>query len=294
MNWQRALIKSRVKLNEPLAGKTTFHIGGTAKIFIEPRDAGDLRLLIKLLKKDRMPYRLIGAGSNLLVSDKGVAAAVIRLSAPYFKRIDRKGNSLSAASGLMLSGLIRSAQGFGLSGLEFLAGIPGTLGGALAMNAGAWGASIGELAQEVEVLDASGRFRTLRKKNLKFSYRHSNLAEYIILGATLKLAKGTKARIAEQIKKYLEYRRLNQDNSLPNAGCVFRNPQGNSAGKLIDLCGLKGKSVGGACVSSRHANFILNKGDARAKDVLKLMEMIKNKVKVKFSVVLEPEIKIWD
>jgi UDP-N-acetylmuramate dehydrogenase len=217
----------------------------------------------------------------------------LHLNQPVFKSISYRGNAIEAGSGLMLGQLILAAKNRGLSGLEFLAGIPGTLGGALVMNAGAWGRSISEIVEKVRVMDYNGTIKILERKEIKFAYRRSSLARYIILSARLKLAKKSKKEIAESIKQFLQCRRNTQDVSSPNAGCVFKNPAGKSAGKLIDLCGLKGKRIGGACVSQRHANFILNKGNAGSGDVLKLMSLIRKRVKAQFKVNLEPEIKIW-
>jgi UDP-N-acetylmuramate dehydrogenase len=181
-----------------------------------------------------------------------------------------------------------------LAGLEFLAGIPGTVGGALAMNAGAWGRSIGELVEKATVMDYNGDIEVLTKKQMKFSYRNSSLQKYIILNIYLKLKKKNKRIINEKITGYLAQRRNSQDNSLPNAGCIFKNPSERiSAGRLIDLCGLKGRNIGDAFISLRHANFVLNKGNARARDVLKLMELAKREVRKKYRINLEPEIKIW-
>jgi len=292
MNWRKEL-KGKVKTLESLSRHTTFQIGGRAEFFIEPRDTSDLKLLITQAKRYRMPVLVIGAGSNILVSDKGIKAIVLHLNSPFFKRTSYGRNYLEVGSGLMLGQLILDAKNHGLSGLEFLAGIPGTVGGALAMNAGAWGRNIADTVQSVSVMDCHGKPKTLAKGKIKFGYRKSSLARYIILSARLRLAKKTKKEINVSIKKSLEYRRTAQDTSAPNAGCIFKNPLGKSAGRLIDLCGLKGEKIGGACVSERHANFILNQDNASSGDVLKLMGLIKKRVKGKFRVTLEPEIKIW-
>jgi UDP-N-acetylmuramate dehydrogenase len=293
MNWQKGLIRGKIKFKEPLRDKTTFKIGGSAKFFIEPKDIEDLKLLINLLKRDKIPHLVMGAGSNLLISDKGVKAAVIRLNAPYFGKITKRSNCLNVGSGLALNQLLRIAKENSLSGVEFSAGIPGTVGGAVMMNAGAGDRSFGDLVKEVKVMDYDGRIKVLRKKDIKFTYRKSSLAGYIILSAALELTKGNKEKINKEIKKFLEYRRNSQDKTLPNAGCIFKNPKGESTGRLIDLCGLKGKTIGDACISRIHANFILNKGNAKAEEVLKLMDLIRKKVKSRFNINLQPEIKIW-
>ncbi|HTZ11621.1 MAG TPA: hypothetical protein VMD04_04525, partial [Candidatus Margulisiibacteriota bacterium] len=170
---------------------------------------------------------------------------------------------------------------------------PGSVGGALAMNAGSWGRSILELTNKVRVLDYGGREIIIPKQKIKYSYRKSSLAKYIILGADFKLKKNSPAAIGSSIKGYLKRRRASQDNSYPNAGCIFKNPPGESAGRLIDLCGLKGRTCGGALISPKHANFILNAKGAGSADVLKLIQLAKKMVKDKFNIKLCPEIKIW-
>lgn len=292
MNWWKEL-RGRVKLNEPLENYTTLKIAGRAKFFIEPKDINDLKLLLSLLRRYKIPLRIIGAGSNILVSDKGVDAAVIRLDSPYFNRLSLKNGYLEVGSGVGLNEVVLATQRRGLSGVEFLAGIPGTIGGALAMNAGIPQANIAQTVKDITVMDYYGNIKTLNKKDIKFSYRSSHLSRYIILSARLKLVKKNKRKIKDEINKYLNYRHITQDLSLPSCGCIFKNPRGDSAGRLIDLCGLKGKRIGDAFVSLKHANFILNLGNAKAGDVFKLMDLIKKKVKKRFNVTLEPEIKIW-
>ena len=292
MNWWKSL-KGKVKLQEPLKKHTAFKIGGPAKYFIEPNDIRDLKLLLNLLKRYKIPFWVMGAASNILVSDNGIYGAVLRLSSPYFKKVVLKDNSFTLGSGVLLNQVVLSAQRYGLSGVEFLAGIPGTLGGALIMNAGIPEKNIGELVEAVTVIDYNGKIKALSGRDIKFGYRISNLSKYIILSASIKLVKKKRQVIQDNIKRYLDYRRLRQDLSRPSAGCVFKNPLGYSAGKLIDLCGLKGRRIKDAYISKRHANFILNLGKAKAKDVCKLMGLIKKEVKRKFNITLEPEIKIW-
>lgn len=292
MNWWKGL-KGKVLLNEPLNKHTTFKIGGPAKFFIRPKDPGDLKLLIERARRYKVPVLLIGAGSNVLANDLGVKAVVIKLDAPSFRKIVIKGNCLEAGSGIMLRQLVETAKQRDLGGLEFLAGIPGTVGGALVMNAGAWEKSIAGLVEKVKVMDYRGNIKVLNKKQIKFGYRSSGLGKYIVLGVSLKLAKKNKKEINDRIKEYFRRRLSQQDNTLPNAGCIFKNPAGESAGRLIDLCGLKGKKTGGALISRRHANFILNQGDASAHDVLRLMDIARKRVSKEFSFTLQPEIKIW-
>ena len=294
MNWWRNL-KGRIRLAELLKNHTTFKIGGPAKFFIEPQDPNDLRLLLSLVKRYNLSLFVIGRGSNLLISDKGINGVVLRLNAPYFKKLSYRDNYLNAGSGVLLSRVVLFTQDHGLSGAEFLAGIPGTVGGALAMNAGIARKikNIGDLVETVTVLDYNGKIKTLHKKDIEFGYRRSSLSKYIILGTSIRLVKENKKKIIERIKKYINYRKSTQDLSKPSAGCIFRNPTGHSAGRLIDLCGLKGKRVGDAGVSLKHANFILNLENAASRDVIKLMDCIRKKVNNKFNINLTPEIKIW-
>lgn len=272
---------------------TTFKIGGPAKYYLEPRDIRQLKLLLKAAKRYKIPVLVIGAGSNILAADQGLEAAVLRLAATVFKKISGRNNNLTVASGVTLSRLLSLCRQRGLAGLEFLAGIPGTLGGALAMNAGIPQKNIADLVEDVRVMDYNGKITTLKKKEIKFGYRSSGLAKYIILNARLRLTKADKRQVKERIENYLRLRRAAQDNRRPSAGCVFKNHQGLSAGRLIDLCGLKGKRIGGASICGRHANFILNLGAARARDVLRLMDLARAEVKKKFNITLEPEINIW-
>ncbi|PIP18778.1 MAG: UDP-N-acetylenolpyruvoylglucosamine reductase [Candidatus Omnitrophica bacterium CG23_combo_of_CG06-09_8_20_14_all_41_10] len=292
MSWQKEL---RVKTNQPLKAKTTLKIGGPAEFFSEPKGLAELKLLINKAKENNLPVSVIGAGSNLLISGRGVKGLLIKLNSPYFKKISLKDNYIEAGSGAMLLKLIQFAKRRPLSGIEFLAGIPGTLGGALAMNAGCWGKNIGDLVKEVKVMDYKGSVRKLTKREIKFSYRKSGLGNYIILSAVLKLKKESAKVINRNIKDYILKRRNSQDLTFPNAGCIFKNPASLSrgAGELIELCGLKGRRIGGASISIKHANFILNKGNANAEDVLRLMRLVRERVKKKFKVTLEPEIKIW-
>jgi UDP-N-acetylmuramate dehydrogenase len=292
MNWQKEF-PDNIKINEPLRDKTTFKIGGPAKFFLEPKSMGDLKRIVILARNHKMPILVLGRGSNVLVNDAGVKGIILRLNSSSFKKVFFKKNHVEAGSGLDLKQLIQETRRQGLSGMEFLTGIPGTVGGALAMNAGAWGKNIGDLVKAVKVMDYKGKLKILRRNQIKFGYRKSGLAKYIILGARFNLVKEGAEKIIENLNKYLAFRRNSQDNSFPNAGCIFKNPNGKSAGKLIDLCGLKGRSIKDAFVSGIHANFILNRGSASAKDVLKLINLVRKEVKKKFKVTLEPEIKIW-
>jgi UDP-N-acetylmuramate dehydrogenase len=301
MNWWEEL-KGKVKLGEPLKAHTTFKIGGAAKFFIEPKDIDDLKLLLNLLKRYKIPFLIIGAGSNILASDKGVNAAVVSLNSAYFKKIRFKNGYLEVGSGTCLSQLIFAAERRGLAGLEFLIGIPGTVGGALVMNAGISEKlkikglkvkNIGELVIDVTVIGRRGNVETIDKNKIRFGYRSSDLSKYIILGCCIKTTKKSRKEINKTIDRCLNYRLATQGLNWASAGCVFKNPSGDSAGRLIDLCGLKERKIGDAYISLKHANFILNRGNARSEDVFKLMDLMRKAVRDKFNIRLEHEIKIW-
>jgi UDP-N-acetylmuramate dehydrogenase len=292
MLWPKSLSRE-IKTKTNLARFTSFKIGGQAEYFFEPKNLKSLQQVLVFAKQAAKPVFILGAGSNILVSDAGLAGLVIRLSGKLFRKCSVQGSYVVAGGGLKLNALLVFLKKNNLSGLEFMAGIPGTLGGSLAGNAGAWGSSIGELVKTAGVLDYNGKLKTLAGKQLKFAYRKSNLNNYIIIWVRLKTQAASKKVIAAKLKQYLLQRKQSQGNRLPNAGCIFKNPVGGSAGRLIDSCGLKGKARGQAVISQDHANFILNTGHAGSRDVLSLMELMQEKVKERFKINLEPEIKIW-
>jgi len=292
MIWPKSLNK-QIETKVKLARLMSFKVGGPAEFFLEAADIAGLKEALVWARRKKVPVFILGAGSNILASSSGLNGLVIKLGGEFFKHVYRDGEYLEAGAGIHLNQLMLYTKNNALSGLEFLAGIPGTLGGALAGNAGAWGKSVGELAEEVRVLDYRGNPELLSAKDLKFSYRKSNLNKYVIISARLKLRPGNKNTIGSRIKKYLLQRNKTQGSKLPNAGCIFKNPAKLSAGKLIDACGLKGSSKGRAIISGVHANFILNKGNADSNDILLLMDLMRKKVKERFKINLEPEIKIW-
>lgn len=296
MKWSKGL-KGKLKFKEPLAKYTSFKIGGEASILFEPQGINDLLICLRHAKKHKIPYLVIGNGTNLLIQDKGFKGIAIRLVSPFFKNISLKNNIVTVGAGAGINDLIRFLLKSKLSGYEFLAGIPATIGGALAMNAGVTlegkRFSICDIVDKVKVLNKRGKVLILSKRKIRFSYRKSNLRRYIILEAQLKLNKKKDKNINNRIKDYLSLRRQRQDYSKPNAGCIFKNPSVYlSAGALIDRCGLKGRRCGGAIISKKHANFILNFNRAKASDVIKLMGIIKKKVKNSFDIKLREEIKI--
>ena len=297
MSWSKNL-KKRARFSEPLRKHTAFKIGGPAKLFLRPLTLRKLRELIKDYRRSAKKVLILGAGSNLLVSDQGIDAAVVKLDAADFTKIKKAGDLVEAGAGKPINQLLAYCAKNGLSGLEFMAGIPGTVGGALAMNAGVSvsgrNLAIGDLVEQVKVMDYNGQLIIFDRTGLKFGYRESNLDKFVILSAAFKLKPRSKREVASNIAGYILRRKTSLDYSFPNAGCVFKNPPGDSAGRLIDSCGLKGSKIGGAEVSLKHGNFILNSGNASSGDVLALMRLIKKEVKKKYNISLKPEIKIWE
>lgn len=287
-------VKGNVQFNEPLSRHTSFKIGGPVDLWVEPSDLDDLKRLLEFSVQFKVPFFVIGGGNNVLFSDRGFRGIVVRLSSPYFKRIDLHGNTVSAGSGVSLNMLLDNTFKFGLSGCEFLAGIPGTVGGALTVNAGLKGRGMGDLAEEVATIELNGDIRVSRGRKLKFGYRASSLSECIILNANLRLKRADKRKVALAINGFLEHKRQTQETILPTAGCIFKNPPNfpQTSGELIERSGLKGKRIGDASVSTKHANFIVNRGSARSQDVLGLIRLIQKKVKFDHGLWLEPEIRI--
>lgn len=284
----------RLLFNEELKHHTTFKIGGRARVWAEPESIESLKIILQALNKARLEPFLIGNGSNILADDNNIEKGIIKLSDPYFKRLTFDGRRVVCGSGLRLSQLIRACIKNKLSGLESLAGIPGTVGGAVMMNAGT-GVSIGDYIDSLKVMDLKGkRVFTIKRERLKFSYRNSRLRGYIILEAHFILKKRSSAESRRLFNKALTKKIASQEYRLPNAGCVFKNPGGKelSSGRILDLCGLKGLRIGGAEFSKKHANFIVNKESARFSDVLSLIEIAQDIVKDNFGIMLEPEIKI--
>ena len=283
-----------VKTNEPLASHTTFKIGGPADFFVEVEEEEKLLKLIKLLKELKLPYFILGGGSNLLVADEGFRGVVVKIANCELPALPAGGRianfKIIAGAGVSLGRLVELAAKNSLTGLEFAAGIPGTVGGAVRGNAGAWGQAIGDRVKRVKVLTPQGEIKWIGASDCHFSYRQSRFkkTKEIILEVELELEKGNKKEIQEKISQNLA-KRATQPKE-PSAGCIFVNPKPLVAGELIDKCGLKGKRIGDAQISPKHANFIVNLGKAKAADVNKLIKLIKEKVKEKFGVELEEEI----
>lgn len=285
--------ESIVKENAPLREHTWFALGGSADYLVTPRGTDDLQAVLRICDENRLPVRVLGLGSNLLVSDEGVRGVVIRLDDPAFCQMEFDGDTLVAGAGVHLGKLILDTIRKGLGGLESLGGIPGTIGGAVKMNAGGRFGDIGSVVRSVTVMDKSGTIFEKAKPELVFDYRWVNITAKVILAATLDLTEADPESLLRTYKEVWIYKKNTQPLDTHNAGCVFKNPRSASAGSLIDRAGLKNTKVGGAAVSDKHANFIVTEKGCTSADVRQLIELIQSKVKEKFDVELETEIEIW-
>jgi UDP-N-acetylmuramate dehydrogenase len=284
----RSLCSGRIAIDEALAESTTFRLGGPADITIEPATSEELRALLAYFRSIDCPCIILGNGSNVLVSDDGFRGAAIRLD-PGFASVAVEHNVVTAGAGLRLAAFVDACIRNGLAGAEMLAGIPGTLGGAIIMNAGAWGGQISDHLLDVTVL-RDGAVAVLPKEACGFGYRRSALRCDVVLGARFRFPAGDPDAMAARRKELLQQRNLAQPTRLPNAGSIFRNPPGEYAARLIDRCGLKGLRSGGAEVSPQHANFIVNTGSATSGDVLDLIRQIRSAVHEQTGIALELEI----
>lgn len=282
-----------VRLAEPMSRHTTWRIGGPADVFVEPGGVDELRRTVVLARERSIPFLVIGNGSNLLVSDAGIHGLVIKIC-HGMSRVSVAGNTISAEAGARLSGLLQASREAGLGGFEFTAGIPGTVGGAIVMNAGANGSCMGNLVQSVTVMNFSGEVVCFEQGQLNFGYRTCALQDYpgIVVQANFTCQPKPKTEIQQTIEQYLSRRRLTQPLKYPNAGSVFKNPPGDSAGRLIELAGAKGMRFGGIQVSELHANFFVNNGNGTASEVLALVDTVRQMVSEKFGLTLALEVKI--
>lgn len=283
-----------VRVNEPLSRHTTWKVGGPADLMIYPRNKEELKRAMQIVYKHQVPWRAIGRGSNLLVRDGGIRGVVFKLDEGFnYLKVD--GSRVTAGGGYSTILLASMTAKHGLTGLEFAGGIPGNVGGAVYMNAGAHGSEISEVLSSAEILTESGEWVTLSNEQLKFRYRTSilqNELRGIVTEATFALRMGDKKKIASALASFKDRRRKTQPLQFPCAGSVFRNPPGDHAGRLIQEAGLKGYRIGDAEVSTLHANFIINRGQATANDVLRLIEHIIKTVEEKFHITLKPEVEV--
>jgi UDP-N-acetylmuramate dehydrogenase len=284
---------NQIKIDEPLKNHTTFKIGGPADVMLFPDDVNDLVKVIKACQEDKLPYFIMGQGSNLLMRDGGYRGIVVKIGA-YLKKCLVQDTRIYAEAGIRLSELSRTAAAHSLTGLEFAEGIPGSLGGAVVMNAGAYDSEMSNVLESVQAVSDSGQIDVFNRADMHMSYRKSVFQNnnYVVVSAVLQLNRGDKEQIQATMRDYARRRREKQPLDFPSAGSVFRRPEGIYVGPIIEEMGFKGFCVGGAQVSSKHAGFIVNKGNATASDVLNLITLIQNKAAQTYGVNLVPEIAI--
>lgn len=285
--------EENIKLDEPMKKHISFRVGGPADILVKPTTEEQLSDIIKLIKKENVPYLIIGNGSNLLIKDGGIRGVVIEIS-NNFNHFEIEGNKVKIQSGALLSVVGKAVLKEELKGFEFAAGIPGTLGGALAMNAGAYGGEMKDIVKSVKLMDTDGNIFEFTNEEMEFGYRRSILSktDYIVLSAEVELEKGNHEEIKATMMDFTQRRVTKQPLSLPSAGSTFKRPEGHFAGKLIEDSGLRGLTLRGAQVSEKHCGFVVNLGNAKAKDLLELMYVVKSTVNAKFGIMLEEEVKI--
>ncbi len=291
-NIKQHITQGAVFEGEVMGGHTSFQVGGKADLFVQPKTKEEIRDAIRLARQEQIPFFIMGNGSNLLISDEGYRGMILQIG-KNFQNIVTKGDCLFIEAGALLSRVAREALAHDLAGFEFAAGIPGSFGGAVAMNAGAYGGEIKDVLVSAEVLTPEGEFLTLTAGELDLSYRHSCIFEkgYIVLSAVIRLTKGDPEEIRSRIKELAQARKDKQPLEYPSAGSTFKRPEGYFAGKLIEDAGLKGYTVGGAQVSEKHSGFVINKGGATAEEILFLIKQVQKKVKEQFGVTMEPEVR---
>jgi UDP-N-acetylmuramate dehydrogenase len=282
-----------VREHVPLAERTWFKLGGPAQYFAEPSSTEELLAVVQRSRDEGLPVRLLGGGSKVLVRDEGVPGMIVTLSHPSFAQIKASGQRLTVGGGAYLANAITVSVGAGLAGLEPLVGIPGTVGGALHGNSGTHGGDIGQWAVRATVMTRAGDILQREHDDLVFAYRQSSLDELVILEAEFELEEEDPVELTKRMQKQWIVKKANLPMAHENTGCIFKNPRGMSAGMLIDQCGLKGERIGGAEVSQRHANFFIAHPGATTKDVLQLIDLVRNRVAERMGVELETEIEIW-
>lgn len=282
-----------VETDYPLSKHTWFGLGGRADYFLRPQNPDQLKTMVQRCNENNIAMHVLGFGSNLLISDKGVRGAVIKLGGAEFTQTKFDGEWLTAGSGADLGELIFSCARKGLSGLEALTGIPGSVGGAIKMNAGGNFGDIGASVETVTLMDSEGNIFQKSKPELIFDYRRTNIIAKFILGARIKLTGADSEQVLRTIQEVWIYKKNTQPLSMKNSGCIFKNPRQLSAGALIDRAGLKDLQVGGAKVSQKHANFIVAGKNCKSSDVVRLIDLIRERVKEQFDIDLELELEIW-
>ena len=293
-NWLNENMPGCFRENEPMKAHTSFRIGGPADILVIPSDANQLEKVVTEARTEGIPLTIIGNGSNVLVKDKGIRGVVVKLG-NALKSMECSGDKLTAEAGVSLAAIANKAAACGLTGLEFAVGIPGSLGGAVFMNAGAYDGEMCKVVAQVTVLTSDGKIEVLSNEDLEFGYRHSSIQDNgaIIISVEMQLAKGDINEIRAKMADFTKRRTTKQPLDIPNAGSMFRRPPGYYAGTLIEEAGLKGYMVGDAQVSTKHAGFVVNVGNATAADVLRLIGEVQEKVYAHAGVRLEPEVRIY-
>lgn len=294
-NAAQMLPQVELRFHEPLAKHTSFRIGGPAEVMAFPKTEEELSQILKVSKELDIKWVILGAGTNVLAPDEGLGGLVICLKDCMNGMEPLEGERIRVMSGVTMSRAAVFASKLGLSGMEFAHGIPGTVGGGVYMNAGAYGGEIGQICESVTVMDRQGRTRTLSREEMGFSYRHSVLEDTgdIVLSAVFHLTRDTPEGVMGRMKELLSKRSASQPLDLPSAGSAFKRPAGGYAAALIDGAGLKGFQVGGAAISSKHAGFAVNLGGATAGDVKELLRQVSDRVYESAGIRLEPEIRIW-
>lgn len=289
---QKIVSKDKIFTNEPMSKHTSFKIGGPAEIFVKINNVEELKLIIKISKQAEVPITVVGNGSNLLVSDDGIRGIVLKIEFDKIK-IEESGK-LKVGSGVKLAFLAQKCLKEKLEGFEFASGIPGTIGGAIRMNAGAHGSEMKDIVKKITCMTRDGKIQVISNEEAKFEYRNSIFSQndYIILEAEIQLRKGNPEEIRSKMDEYATYRKEKQPIEYPSAGSTFKRGNDFITAKLIDECGLKGYQIGGAQVSEKHAGFIINKENATAEDVKQLMKYVEEQVYNKFGKKIEPEIEI--
>jgi UDP-N-acetylmuramate dehydrogenase len=283
-----------VETDYPLANHTWYGLGGQADYFLRPESIEQLKDVALRCNENQIRIYVLGFGSNLLISDEGLRAAVVKLDSDQFKKVEFGGEEVTAWAGADLGKLVLTCVEKGLSGIEALTGIPGSVGGAVKMNAGGNFGDISAAVETVTLMDNQGTVFEKSKPELMFDYRGTNITAKFILNARMKLTEGDPDQIMRTVKEIWIYKKNNQPLNTKNSGCIFKNPRGVSAGALIDRAGLKGLKIGGAAVSEKHANFIIAEKGCKSRDVLRLIDAIKDRVKERFDTELELEIEIWN
>jgi UDP-N-acetylmuramate dehydrogenase len=292
MNWLNDF-QDQIEFDAPVGKQTWFRLGGRAKYLFQPHSVASLSAFVARARLEDVPLKVLGRGANVLVSDDGFDGVVVRLDQPAFRRIHERGESLEVGAGVDLMPLAKSCSSRGLSGLECMAGIPATVGGAVRMNAGGRFGDFGDCVEGITVLTLEGEIEEWAKERCGFTYRHSEIEEEIVLSARLRVERDDPEKVLRAYESHFAEKQRTQPIAAHSAGCIFKNPPNHAAGALIDRAGLKGARSGLAEVSHQHANFIVAQRGATASDVLRLIDVVRERIVRKFAIELELEVDVW-